>query len=277
MWVTLAMCFLAQAGMEVQDLYEPSILVLRDGRSFEVRGDIEYLGDEVHFTDHRGERMVMARSLVDEETTELKTNEKRKAMAEGREAAIENDGSLYAQVTQYQAQRKNSGQVVLEDTKQLESDPVVTDKQENKGLPDFLSDQEDMVQQAESFKQEVEAALAGNERLLNILVACLILLAIFALVHLITLIWLMKIAFTEVGLGWGFFLLMMFFAPFIVVFVAPGWPSLATQLAAFLAYPVFIALHCTGRKLWFFCMWGAVYVWSVIVGVGAGIMMSMAG
>lgn len=267
-------CF-AQAELELQDQYEVGLIVLQDGRTVAIRGDVEYLGDEVHFTDSRGERMVLPRSLVDVEATDRRTSEIRSKNEAGREFAAENDGSLYSQVSQYQKERAEKGEISIESHDLGQGDPDPDPPARSFATPSMDQAVEQLKQRipleaekVEEYVNRFEQNFAANVPFKWTLILGGLLLVLFGIVYLITSCVLIRVAFRDGHGFWGFLLTIMLASNLLGQLFA-GIPALGIavgllSLLSLLAFPLFILLNCEGSRLRYLALWLSPYIWGVV-------------
>ncbi len=261
----------AQIG-EVQDLYDASAIVLKDGRVLDARGDVEYLGDEVYFTDNRGEQLVLNVALVDREKSEKLTAKMREKNEQGRQQALANDGSLYSKITKHQETRGERGRASVEGNRELkkavEHTPVPNDGSyvpDLDGLVGKLPVDDARVQEwAQNWQEQIN----NNVKFRWVLIVGMGLLLVFTIVYLITVCVLIRVAFREDHGVWGVLLSAIVMAGLLgkalvhipVVGMAAGFLS----LSSIIMFPLFIFLHCEGRRIKFLLLWGSPFIWGII-------------
>lgn len=259
--------------------YQHGVLVLSDGRTLAIRGEIEVLGDEVQFTDGRGELMVLPLDRVDLDETKRRNDAIRSKSSA--DSPVTPDGSLFSEVTNYQLQEKKEGkktEIVMEQvnpapqSKRMAPSLPAADQMDLQDIPTLsIVDQE----QAQQWIEKLQEKISQAPGFAWALAVAGILLAIFGLMSFIVQIYLIFIATREGFLWW---------APLFVCFVGPlvlngvGWflgasnliftlgPSVLSFLSLIL-FPAFIIACCPGRRFRLLFYFAMVYVWAIACGI----------
>jgi len=274
--VPLFFLFLVSGFVLAQVDYQHGILILADGRSVAIRGEIEVLGDEVQFTDGLGELMVLPLDRVDLVETKRRNEEIRSKSSSA--TPVTPDGSLYSEVTNFQLQEKKDGkkrEIIIE---KADKAPQSSRKHYDSSQP-TVSQLNDIPTLAFLNQEQVEELVRQFEEKMNktpnldlILKVAGLFLLIFVLMSLFSQIYMIIISFRE-GFFWWFSLMACFLGP--IILNVSGWFLGATNLVftmgpsilsllGLIMFPAFIIMCCEGRRLRLFFFYGMTFIWLIV-------------
>lgn len=267
-----------------QQEYFDGVIVLKDGRVLSMRGEIEEIGDEIHFLDQRGELMVLSASMVDLEETHRRNEALRNQVKRAREQSLEDDGSLYAKVKLQQKKEDAKGGQRVQVQTDCGAKPEVKEptwfpsQPEKSGSQGVFADPQQLERRAREQLEPLRQLAAGYTWALWVLLG-LFLLA--GLSNLIMTIYLYVCSFQE-GAGWWIVLTLVFPVPILLNiggcvtgFQNPWfvWVAPLLNLVGIFAFPAFILFCCHGRRIRYLFLWGFVYALGILA-VAAAILLT---
>lgn len=258
----LLLCFAGMVVANDESDYKNNVLILKDGRTIAIRGDMEVIGDEVQFMYADGKLMTLPLGKVDLDATREKQAElAEKAAKEAKKVRAGGDDT-YDRIREYQTQNPPKDS---QNNTQPPPPRVFEKKETQRKILDFDSstletlDQEKVQRYTEQVLDHFKTLSSGKKWLGGSLLGLLILFSLISFGLRLYLIWISR----HQSMLWAFFLAAATFAPIGYSFFASVIPdeSVLTMLVGlFFAslqliepflYATFVLIHCIGKRLLF--------------------------